>query len=60
MESNLRELGFGYRAKFIQKSAAQIQEWGENQWFESLMKKPYKEAKLELIKLPGVGPKVSI
>ncbi|XP_077296954.1 8-oxoguanine DNA glycosylase [Arctopsyche grandis] len=59
VESNLRELGFGYRAKFIQKSAAQIQEWGENEWFESLMKKPYKEAKSELIKLPGVGPKVA-
>lgn len=58
VEENLRILGFGYRAKFIQQSAAKIQEWGEDQWFEGLMKMPYKEAKTELIKLPGIGPKV--
>lgn len=58
MESKLRNLGFGYRAKFIQKSAAQIVEWGGVQWFNSLQEMKYKEARQELMKLCGIGPKV--
>ncbi|CAG9137113.1 unnamed protein product [Plutella xylostella] len=59
VEAELRELGFGYRAKFIQKSAAQIQEWGGEEWFRSLQDMKYKEAKTELMKLHGIGPKVA-
>ncbi|XP_047999516.1 N-glycosylase/DNA lyase-like [Leguminivora glycinivorella] len=59
VESQLRELGFGYRAKFIQKSAAQIVEWGGEEWFKSLKEMKYKDAKVELMKLHGIGPKVA-
>lgn len=59
VESELRNLGFGYRAKFIQKSAAQIVEWGGMDWFNSLQDMKYKDAKVELMKLHGIGPKVA-
>lgn len=59
VESELRCLGFGYRAKFIQKSAAQILEWGGDDWFKSLQVMKYKDAKQELMKLHGIGPKVA-
>lgn len=59
VETELRQLGFGYRAKFIQKSAAQIMEWGGEQWFENLRDMKYSDAKLELMKLCGIGPKAS-
>ncbi|CAH0402677.1 unnamed protein product [Chilo suppressalis] len=59
VESKLRELGFGYRAKFIQKSAAQIVDWGGDKWFKSLQDMKYKDAKQELMKLHGIGPKVA-
>ncbi|CAH2052398.1 unnamed protein product, partial [Iphiclides podalirius] len=59
VESKLRDLGFGYRAKFIQKSAAQIVEWGGITWFDSLQEMKYKDARQELMKLCGIGPKVA-
>ncbi|KAG6449750.1 hypothetical protein O3G_MSEX006239 [Manduca sexta] len=59
VEPKLRKLGFGYRAKFIQKSATQIVEWGGNEWFKSLQDMKYKDAKQELMKLHGIGPKVA-
>lgn len=58
IEMELRNLGFGYRAKFIQKSAEQIVEWGKDVWFEILKNMKYKEARQELMKLHGIGPKV--
>ncbi|XP_060806599.1 N-glycosylase/DNA lyase [Amyelois transitella] len=59
VESKLRELGFGYRAKFIQKSAAQIVELGGAKWFQTLQDMKYKDARSELMKLHGIGPKVA-
>ncbi|CAG9791576.1 unnamed protein product [Diatraea saccharalis] len=59
VESKLRQLSFGYRAKFIQKSAAQIVEWGGERWFNNLQDMKYKDAKQELMKLHGIGPKVA-
>lgn len=59
VETELRNLGFGYRAKFIQKSASQILEWGGLEWFNSLQDMKYKDAKVELMKLHGIGPKVA-
>ncbi|XP_026727454.1 N-glycosylase/DNA lyase [Trichoplusia ni] len=59
VETELRDLGFGYRAKFIQKSASQIVEWGGVDWFNSLQDMKYKDAKVELMKLHGIGPKVA-
>ncbi|PZC78659.1 hypothetical protein B5X24_HaOG201958 [Helicoverpa armigera] len=59
VESELRNLGFGYRAKFIHKSASQIVEWGGVDWFNSLQDMKYKDAKVELMKLYGIGPKIA-
>lgn len=56
----LEEAKFGYRAKFIQQAASKILEFGGSDWISRLRNLPYKEAKAELIKLPGVGPKVRI
>ena len=59
VESKLRGLGFGYRAKFINESAKYIVKNHNSDWLHSLRKKPYEEAKRELIKLHGVGAKVT-
>ncbi|XP_014360721.2 N-glycosylase/DNA lyase [Papilio machaon] len=59
VEQKLCDLGFGYRAKFIQKSAAQIVEWGGEEWFDTLQNMKYKDARQELMKLCGIGPKVA-
>ena len=58
VEQELRSAGFGYRAKFIQKSAAMIESLGGQSWLQSLKLKPYTEAKAALMELPGVGAKV--
>ena len=58
VEPKLREMGFGYRAKFIQQSAAQIVENGGRDWLLNLRNVPYDEAKASLMSLPGIGPKV--
>lgn len=44
VEGKLRELGFGYRAKFINQCAKQILKDGGDQWLNDLRKVPYKEA----------------
>ena len=36
VESDLRQLGFGYRAKFIHRTAVMVVEKGGVQWLESL------------------------
>lgn len=59
VEATLRQNGFGYRAKFIAKSAQGIMERGGLQWFSKLQAMDYKEAHTELMKLTGIGPKVS-
>lgn len=53
----LRELGFGYRAKFIQQSAQMILESKVN--LNQLINVPHLEAKKVLVSLPGIGPKVA-
>lgn len=59
VESELRNLGFGYRAKYINKSAQQILEKGGETWLRALREIPYAEAKKELLALNGVGAKVA-
>ncbi|KAK5990485.1 N-glycosylase/DNA lyase [Cladobotryum mycophilum] len=75
VESHLRELGFGYRAKYIAETARIIAEDKPALWLESLrnpeapsFKSPklpdgsqstYKEAHAALLSLTGVGPKVA-
>lgn len=58
MEAKLRQESFGYRAKFIQKSAEEILEKGGLEWFHKLERLDYKDAHSELIGLTGIGPKV--
>lgn len=58
VEQQLRSASFGYRAKFIQRSAAEIHEKGGLEWFNSVQNMTYKDAHGELTKLTGIGPKV--
>lgn len=59
VEENLRILGFGYRAKYIQKSAAEIIAKGGLKWFQQLREMSYADANAELMTLTGIGPKVA-
>ncbi|XP_064649371.1 N-glycosylase/DNA lyase-like isoform X1 [Lineus longissimus] len=59
IEQELRNLGFGYRAKFISKSAKYICENKDDGWLNSLRLEPYEVAKRELMNLCGVGAKVA-
>ncbi|MGH0190785.1 UNVERIFIED_CONTAM: hypothetical protein FKN15_050593 [Acipenser sinensis] len=57
VEPLLRELGFGYRARFVTQSARQILEQQGPDWLESLRDVTFEEARSALCKLPGVGAK---
>ncbi|XP_061591882.1 N-glycosylase/DNA lyase [Cololabis saira] len=59
VEACLRDLGFGYRARFLQQSAKQILDAHGPQWLEGLRRVPYMEARDALRTLPGVGTKVA-
>lgn len=59
VESTLRTLGFGYRAKFIRQSAVKILENGGRDWLFDLRSVSYAEAKKQLMTLPGIGAKVT-
>ncbi|KAH9500748.1 8-oxoguanine glycosylase ogg1 [Bulinus truncatus] len=59
IETTLRQIGFGYRAKFIAKIAKYMAENKSENWLHSLRDKPYSEAKTELMTLYGVGSKVA-
>lgn len=60
VEEKLKELGFGYRAKYINKTAQYINSMKEREnWLHNLRSEPYEDAKKQLQeKLKGVGPKV--
>lgn len=74
VEAHLRELGFGYRAKYIAATAVIVSN-SKPEWLESLTnpenpgwdaarfgeidRGTYKDAHLHLSNLPGVGPKVA-
>ena len=62
--SKLRSLGFGYRADFIQKTAAMLLEEhrtdeGVFKFLHGLRKAATQDARSELVKLMGVGRKVA-
>src|SRR5271170_7902212 len=59
VEENLRKLGFGYRAKYIETTARQIASLKPPGWLSSLRTQPYNVAKESLLQLSGVGPKVA-
>ncbi|CAG8452241.1 7057_t:CDS:2 [Paraglomus brasilianum] len=58
LESELRDLGFGYRAKYIAETAKLLEKRGED-WLTGLRTCGYEEAKELLTQLSGVGPKVA-
>ncbi len=61
-ESDLRDKGFGYRARYITSSANQIMEKSKGkpiQWTMDLRKLSKKEAQQELLSLMGIGKKVA-
>ena len=60
LETELRQLGFGYRAKFIASIAKSICNEKEENWLYSLRDCSYLEAKKELMTLMGVGAKVGV
>lgn len=59
IEACLRELGFGYRARFVQQSAQLILDTHSPDWLQQLRSTPYEEAREALRTLPGVGLKVA-
>ncbi|KAM6300833.1 N-glycosylase/DNA lyase [Aegotheles albertisi] len=58
-EARLRELGFGYRAKFVSGSARALAEGLGAEGLCRLRAVPYAEARRVLCTLPGVGGKVA-
>jgi N-glycosylase/DNA lyase len=58
-EERLRELGFGYRAKFIVESTKTIISNGGEDWLMALRHKSREETHEALQQLCGVGPKVA-
>ena len=59
VEQKLRQLGFGYRAKYIQATAHVIAHQKPAEWLTSLRRETYPTAKESLLQLAGVGPKVA-
>ncbi|NWR83091.1 OGG1 lyase, partial [Furnarius figulus] len=58
-EARLRELGFGYRAKFVSGTARALAEGLGAEGLSQLRAAPYAEARKVLCTLPGVGAKVA-
>lgn len=60
IEEELRALGFGYRAKYIHRTAQAVSTRSEGlQALIDLRTKPYAEAHEALLEYTGVGPKVA-
>lgn len=57
-EAELRDLGFGYRARYIVDTTKKLRERGDD-WLSTLRDKPREEVSSQLQTLPGIGPKVS-
>ncbi|GAB1291146.1 N-glycosylase/DNA lyase [Apodemus speciosus] len=58
VETHLRKLGLGYRARYVCASAkAILEEQGGPAWLQQLRVAPYEEAHKALCTLPGVGNK---
>lgn len=58
-EKELRDLKFGYRAKYIVENAKMLSENGGRQWLENLRGKSTEEVREQLTKLKGIGSKVA-
>jgi N-glycosylase/DNA lyase len=59
--AKLRELGFGYRAEYVQRTAQILCEEHEDPqaYLVGLRRLSVEDARTELLKLHGVGPKVA-
>jgi len=60
VEATLREMGFGYRAAYIAKTAQHIERHHSSHYLHDLRHESYQHARAELLKLHGVGAKVSV
>jgi N-glycosylase/DNA lyase len=59
LEKRLRELNFGYRAKYIQHAIKYLKHTiNDLAYFDRLKSLSVKEARTELLKIMGVGRKV--
>lgn len=58
IEQQLRAEKFGFRAKYIWQAAQKIMELGGDSWFTKLKTLSHSDAKIEMMKLPGIGEKV--
>ncbi|CAH0550640.1 unnamed protein product [Brassicogethes aeneus] len=59
VEKKLRDNGFGYRAKYINRTAQIIVENGGKKWLEKLRNMEYIDSKKNLMTLTGIGAKVA-
>ncbi|KAF7494349.1 N-glycosylase/DNA lyase [Sarcoptes scabiei] len=65
VEQQLRDMGFGYRAKFINQTACSIKNLlndrnqKDSDWIKHLRSLSYRDARKELMSLPGIGGKVA-
>ncbi|XP_066141693.1 N-glycosylase/DNA lyase [Euwallacea fornicatus] len=59
VEQTLKDNGFGYRAKYISRSAKLITDGGGQKWIDELRQLEYEEAKKRLMTLTGIGAKVA-
>lgn len=55
----MRMLGLGYRARYLQAAARRVLDRGGAAWLRSLRVRPYDDAKAALVSLPGVGEKIA-
>lgn len=60
VEEVLKKNGFGYRAKYISKSAKYIMSEGGEKWLNNLKEMEFESAKNTLMNLTGVGRKVIV
>ena len=60
VESELRQLGFGYRARYIGETARQVEQRGGHRWLHSLRQTSYPDCHAQLRQLCGVGAKVGV
>jgi N-glycosylase/DNA lyase len=58
-EQTLRDMGFGYRAKYLASTLKSIEEKGGEKWLLSLRGKDHKVIQEELTSLMGIGKKVA-
>ena len=58
-ETELRDLGLGYRAKYLVETASQIKKNGGSDWLLSLRSKNEEEVREQLMAFTGVGRKVA-